>query len=288
MGKGCHGQAHRAAAQAHALHGPFHGDGVGLDEELLVDRQQPELDLHGPAYVAGQGGYAEFVHQAGRHVGGDADVALAAAEHEGHGGGVVARIDREAFGHLADQPLRALDVAGGFLDADDARHLGQAQHRVVLHIGDGAARHVIEDGGQVAHGLGDRLEVQVLALLGGLVVVGHDLQLRVGAHLLGEAGEFDGLGRGVGAAAGHDGHALRSLFDGHADDLAVLLDVDGGRFAGGAHHADAVGAFCDMPVDQLAQGGVVHAAVLVHGGDEGDDAAGEGGAGRGHVHEGKR
>ena len=51
---------------------------------------------------------------------------------------------------------------------------------------------------------------------------------------------------------------------------------------------DAIGAFCDMPVDQFAQGRVVHAAVLVHGGDEGDDAAGEGDGGRGHVRSGKR
>jgi hypothetical protein len=56
----------------------------------------------------------------------------------------------------------------------------------------------------------------------------------------------------------------------------VLFDVDRGRLARGAHHADAVGAFGDVPVDQLAQRGVVHAAVFVHGRDEGDDAAGEG------------
>ena len=123
----------------------------------------------------------------------------------------------------------------------------------------------------------------VLAFLRGLVVVGHDLQLRVGADLLGELGQFDGFGGGVRAATGHDGHALGGLLHSHADDLAVFFDIHRGRFARGAHHADAVGALGDVPVDQFAQGGVVHATVLVHGGDEGDDAAGKRHGGRGHV-----
>ena len=66
------------------------------------------------------------------------------------------------------------------------------------------------------------------------------------------------------------------LLDGHADDFAVLFHRHGGRFAGGADHADAVGAFGDVPVDQGAQGGVVHAAVCVQGRDQGDDAAKDG------------
>ena len=45
----------------------------------------------------------------------------------------------------------------------------------------------------------------------------------------------------------------------------MLFHVHRGRLARGAHDADAVGAFSDVPVDQFAQGGVVHAAVFVHG-----------------------
>jgi hypothetical protein len=62
--------------------------------------------------------------------------------------------------------------------------------------------------GQVANGFGNGLEVLVLAFLRGLVVVGHDLQLAVGADLLGKLGQLDGFFGGVGAATGHDGHAL--------------------------------------------------------------------------------
>ena len=43
----------------------------------------------------------------------------------------------------------------------------------------------------------------------------------------------------------------------------MLFDVDGGGLAGGAHHADAVGALGDVPVNEFAQGGVVDAAVFM-------------------------
>jgi hypothetical protein len=59
-----------------------------------------------------------------------------------------------------------------------------------------AAGHVVQHHGQVARGLGNRLEVLVLALLRGLVVVGHDLQLAVGADLLGVLGQLDRFGVG--------------------------------------------------------------------------------------------
>ncbi|MNT33319.1 hypothetical protein D3C72_1692410 [compost metagenome] len=213
------------------------------------------------------------MHPARRHVGRDADVALAAAQHERDRGRVVAGVDGKVLRQVADEPLGTLDVAGGFLDADDAGHLRQAQHGVVRHIGDGAAGHVVQHHGQVADGFGDGLEVLVLALLRGLVVVGNDLELRVGADALGELGELDGfLGR-VRAAAGHHGHAAPGLLDGYADDFAVLFHIDRRRFAGGADHAKAVGAFVNVPVDEPPQGGVVDTAVVVHRRDERDDAA---------------
>ncbi len=53
----------------------------------------------------------------------------------------------------------------------------------------------------------------------------------------------------------------------------MFFYVHGGRFAGGAHHANAIGAFGNVPVDELAQGGVIDAAVFKHGGNQGDDAA---------------
>jgi hypothetical protein len=69
---------------------------------------------------------------------------------------------------------------------------------------------------------GDGLEVLVLAFLRRLVVVGHDLQLAIGADLLGEFREFDGFRGRVGAATGHDRHAPFGLLHRHADDFAVF------------------------------------------------------------------
>ena len=48
--------------------------------------------------------HAQLVHRARRDVGGDADVAVAAEQHQRHGGAVVAGIDREALRRLLDQP----------------------------------------------------------------------------------------------------------------------------------------------------------------------------------------
>ncbi len=66
--------------------------------------------------------------------------------------------------------MARLQVAGGFLDADDVRHGGQADHGLGLHVASGTARHVIEDLRDI-DGFGDGLEVLVQAFLGRLVVV---------------------------------------------------------------------------------------------------------------------
>ena len=63
------------------------------------------------------------------------------------------------------------------------------------------------------------------------------------------------------------------MFDGDADDFAVLFHVDGRGFAGGADDADTDRAFCDMPIDQPTQCRVIDAAVFLHRRDERHDAA---------------
>jgi len=55
---------------------------------------------------------------------------------------VVARHDGEALGPLPQQVQRLGEVAGGVLDADDVRQLGQPQQRVVGEIDAGAVRDV--------------------------------------------------------------------------------------------------------------------------------------------------
>mmetsp|Transcript_57662 Transcript_57662/g.135746 ORF Transcript_57662/g.135746 Transcript_57662/m.135746 type:complete len:208 (+) Transcript_57662:1182-1805(+) len=200
---------------------------------------------------------------------------MAAQQHQRHGRAIVTRVDVEALGRVLDQRGGALDVAGGLLDAEHARQRGTTQRRLGQHVRNGPAGHVVEHHRDV-HGLGDRLEVLVNAFLRRLVVVGHDGQRAVRTDGLGIAAQFDGLGGRIGAGACQDGDAALGMLDRDADDLAVFLHADRGRLARGADHADAGGAGLDMPVDQATQGGVVDAAVLVHGRDEGDDAAEDG------------
>ncbi|HYJ52403.1 MAG TPA: amidase family protein, partial [Allosphingosinicella sp.] len=113
-------------------------------------------------------------------------------------------------------------LSAGFYDA----YFNQAQHRVVLHVRHGAAGHVVKNGRQVTGGFGDRLEVPVQAFLRRLVVVGHHLQLAIGADLSRVPGQLDGFERGIGAAAGHDRHPALGLLDRDTDDFAVFLDID--------------------------------------------------------------
>jgi hypothetical protein len=55
------------------------------------------------------------------------------------------------------------------------------------------------------------------------------------------------------------------VLNGAANQLAVLIEIDGGRLAGGSDHDDAIGAFRNMPVDQPAQRVQIETAILEHG-----------------------
>jgi hypothetical protein len=113
----------------------------------------------------------------------------------------------------------------------------------------------------------------ILTFLGRLVVVGNDGKLGGGAVLLRRLGELDRLGGRVRAGAGDDRNAAARVLDRDADQLLVLVEIDRGRFTGGADHDDAVGPLGDVPVDQLAEARQIEPAVLQHGCDDRDQAA---------------
>ncbi len=269
---GASGSRKPCAISAHLGHRPLDRHRVGFDEKLVMQRQHAVVDAHRLGHVAGHGRHAQFVHRARRDVGGDGDIALAAAQHQRDRGGVVARVDRERRRRQAQQVGGAGDIAGRFLDADDARHLRQAQHGLVGHVRHGAAGHVVQDDRQVDR-FGDLAEMPVHAFLRRPVVVRHDLQRRVGAGFLRIAGQFDRLDGRVAAGAGDDGNAPCRMVDRDLDQFAMLVHGDRRRFAGGADDDDAVGAFRDVPVDELAQARQVETAVGVHGSDDCYDAA---------------
>ena len=105
------------------------------------------------------------------------------------------------------------------------------------------------------------LEVLVEALLRRLVVVGSDLQGRVGADLLGELGQPQGLGRAVRAGAGHHLDPAGHRLDDEGDHPLVLVVRQRGRFAGRADRAEAVRAGRDLELDLLPEDVVVDLAV---------------------------
>ena len=78
----------------------------------------------------------------------------------------------------------------------------------------------------------------------------------------------------VGAGAGDDGDTLRHLFHGVADHCSLVLRLDGGILAGGAHDHDAIDAIFDLELDETAQGLIVDTG-LGHGGNDRRGHAGE-------------
>ena len=102
------------------------------------------------------------------------------------------------------------------------------------------------------------------------------MQLAIGANAFGKLGQLDGLSGGVGATTGHDGYAAFGLFNRHPNDFSMFFNIDSRRLAGGAHHANAIGAFGNVPIDQFSQAVVIDRAVLQHGSDHGGNAAGNG------------
>jgi hypothetical protein len=122
---------------------------------------------------------------------------------------------------------------------------------------------------------GDACGSAVQAFLGRLVVIGHDRQAGVRTdRLAGRSRQFDGLARRVGTGAGDHGNTPGGLLDGHADQFAVLVDIDRRRLAGGADDHDAVGAFLECGSRSGCANGEVQAAILVHGRDDGDKRSG--------------
>ena len=73
----------------------------------------------------------------------------------------------------------------------------------------------------------------------------------------------------VGAGAGNDFDAAGGVLNGGFHHRNVLFYAQRGRFAGGAHGHNAVGAGIDVPVDELFELLKIHTAIFVHGGNNG-------------------
>ena len=143
---------------AHLGQRPFDGIGLASTNSLVCSGIRRSLMRARRRDVAGERGRAHLGHRARRDVRRDRDHAVAAEQHVRRAPcrrcPSTAR-SRAAAGSRLTRSTWRTRSDGRVLEPDDVRHFGEAQHRVVAEIGDGAARHVVEDQRQVDV-LGDR------------------------------------------------------------------------------------------------------------------------------------
>ena len=220
----------------------------------------------------GEGG-----HLGGQEVGGDGDQPLRAHGHHGDGVVVVAGPDVQGVTAAGDGLGQEGEVAGGLLDAVDPRVAAEDLIRLGGERQPRAGGDVVQDDRQV-HPVGEVLIVPDEAGLGGLVVVRRDDQQRIGPGGLGVAAEGEGGGGVVAAAPGEDLAASGDVRETEVGQLLVLAGGERGALAGGAADAQGVDPGGELAVDLAGEGGVVDAAVVAEGGDEGGAGPGEDGS----------
>ena len=140
----------------------------------------------------------------------------------------------------------------------------QPGQRLDRDVGDGAARHVVDEDRNV-DGIGNGPEMRVEAVLRRLVVIGHDDKCGIGAGFLGVNGIVDGFGGAVRAGSGDHRHAAAGFLDADFDDALVLVRRQRRAFAGGADRHQAMAALVDLPVDEFPECLLVHLAVASWG-----------------------
>ena len=138
---GCHEYAPTAASAANAgrtaispssAHAHLTGIGLASTNSLLCSGSSALLSSRARGRFAGERRRAHFVHQPRRDVGGHRNHAVAAQQHERQRRWHRRRCRRRSpSARAAAGRLPRSMLAGGVLDADDAGHLGQAQHGVV-------------------------------------------------------------------------------------------------------------------------------------------------------------
>ena len=217
-----------------------------------MQRHQLVLDFQRRGIVPRKAERLHLAQQLGRDIRGDRDTANATLGVEPVRCGILAReLDkiRPAQHPLVTDPRQ---IAGGILDTDDARQLGQLRHGFGQHINDRTAGDIVDDDRQTA-GLVDRGEMRDQTGLGRLVVIGRDNQNRIGTDAFGVFGQTDAFGRVVRTGTCNDGDTPRGGFDDFGDNGFMLGMGQGGRFTGGPDRHQPVRSFRDVPFHQLLE-----------------------------------
>src|SRR5215212_9547062 len=249
--------------------------------QALEQVQVAQVQVEGGGGVAALESPHQLLEGRADQVGGHADHADPADGEQREQVLVVARVLLHLAAGLAVQAAGRGHVADRVLDGDDVvQPLEQPDHRRHLDGAGGPAGDVVEHAGQ-AGGSGDGREVGDQPRLGRLAVVGRDQQERPGPGLLGQLGELDRLGGGVGRGAGHDPVAAGDLDD-RATHAELLVGGQRRRFAGGAGHDQGVGAVVEQVAGQALGTGDVQVAVRAerggHGGEHTTKATWHGGS----------
>ena len=153
--------------------------------------------------------------------------------------------------------------------------LGKLGHSLGQQIAAGTAGHVVQDdrhGRSIRHGG----KVGNQAVLGGLVIVRSHHQHSVGTHFAGVAGVLQHMLGIVGAGAGNHRNPARNLLYRIADDLLLILRLNGSIFAGGSHHHNGIDAIFNLELQEASQGIIVNAG-FGHGGNNGSGHSGKDG-----------
>ena len=142
-------------------------------------------------------------------------------------------------------------------------------------IAAGTTRHIVHNH---RHGRSVRNSSKVgnQAVLGGLVVVRGHHQHGIRPHFAGVAGIVQHMLGIVGTGAGNHRNPARHLLYRIADDFLLILRLNGGIFAGGAHHHNGIDAAFDLEFQESSQSIIVNAG-FGHGGDNGSGHSGKDG-----------
>ena len=137
-----------------------------------------------------------------------------------------------------------------------------AGHRIDLHVRDGARRNIVKNDRNV-DGVVNRLDVEIHALLGRFVVIGHDDENRIGADVFGVLGVIDRFCGGVGTGSGDNRDALVRRLNTDLHDALVFLVAYCRAFARRSNRYEAVGPLLDLPVDKACICGLIDRVVLI-------------------------
>ncbi|OBQ35412.1 MAG: hypothetical protein AN484_26240 [Aphanizomenon flos-aquae WA102] len=196
---------------AGAHHAMLHGYRVRFDEQRLEDVGQLIVqDLRfGELLRARELG--ELRHRAGDEVGRDRDDALGTDLGEGQGQGIVAAEDDEFWVRLAHEARGLLDLATGFLDADDVRMLlPEAQGGLDGDLDAAATGDGIKDD-RLRRGFGEQGKVTEEPFPAGLIILRGDEQERIGAGFVGGRGQVGGDRNSGGEGKGEVRRVCRRL-----------------------------------------------------------------------------